>query len=96
MKVERQSLGRVLDLTMDSRWHKFMTEPHVPRDEPSGPAEKSPGSPEIKHELYAEFFKEFQTKNKIDINGYDAVIGPEYVRGGKQLNILHKNGLPRS
>jgi hypothetical protein len=28
--VERQSLGNVLDLTMDSRWQKFMTEPMFP------------------------------------------------------------------
>ena len=94
VKVERQSLGRVLDLTMDSRWHKFMTEPMFPGMNHPDLLKSRRDHLKIKHELYAEFFKEFQTKNKIDINGYDAVIGPEYVRGGKQLNILHKNGLP--
>jgi hypothetical protein len=48
----------------------------------------------MKYELYGQFFKEFQQAHNIDIKDFDAVVGPEYVRGGKQLCILNKNGFP--
>src|SRR5262249_5586554 len=88
--VDRSSLGSVLDLTMDSRWSRFMNEP----------IHKGGNSRlyylKIKHELYDQFFREFLTLNKIDIKKFDAGIGPEYNVGGKQLAILHKNGLATS
>ena len=94
--VDRMSLGRVLDLTTDSRWHKFMTEPMLP-----GSKNPNLSKPRIYYmrrqdELYGQFFEEFLRKHKIEIKDYDAVIGHEYVRGGKQLCILHKNGVPTS
>jgi hypothetical protein len=94
VRVERQSLGRVLDLTMDPRWLKFMTEPMFPGMNHPDLKKSRLDHLRIKYELYDQFFKEFQKANKIDIKEFDAVIGPEYVRGGKQLCILHKNGLP--
>ena len=92
--VERQSLGNVLDLTMDPRWQKFMTEPMFPGTNNPHLNKSRLDHLRIKYELYGQFFDEFKLANKIDIKTYDAVVGPEYVRGGKQLCILHKNGLP--
>jgi hypothetical protein len=85
--LERHSLGHVLDLTMDSRWTRFMTEPI------SRGTQSRLYYLKIKHELYDQFFREFLSANKIDIRSFDAIICPEYNLGGKQLCILHKNGL---
>lgn len=86
--LERSSLGRVLDLTMDARWTQFM----------NTPISRNAGSRlhylRIKHELYDQFFREFLELHKIDIKSFDAIIGPEYNLGGRQLCILHRNGLP--
>lgn len=92
--VSPQTLGRVLDLTTDSRWTNFMREPMVPGSRNPQLMKSRLNFLTIKNELYGQFFKEFLRSNKIDIKSYDAVIGPEYVRGGKQLCILNKNGLP--
>jgi hypothetical protein len=92
--VERASLGRVLDLTTDSRWAKFMTQPMVPGSANPQLSKSGLDFLRIKYELYGQFFEELLGANKIDIKTYDAVVGPEYVRGGKQLCILLKNGLP--
>lgn len=92
--VERLSLGNVLDLTTDPRWQKFMTQPMYPGTNNPQLSKSRLEFLQIKHELYGQFFEEFQQANKIDIKTYDAVIGPEYVRGGRQLCILNKNGFP--
>jgi hypothetical protein len=94
LTVDRQTFGRVLDLTMDSRWQKFMTEPIVPGSTNPNLKKSRLDYLRIKYELYGQYFEEFLRINKIDINSYDAVIGHEYVRGGKQLCLLHKNGMP--
>jgi hypothetical protein len=83
--LERKSLGIVLDLTLDSRWSRFM-------NEPLHKGASRLHFLKIKHELYNQFFREFVSVNKINIDSFDAVIGPEYNLGGKQLCILHKNG----
>ena len=87
VQIERQSLGVVLDLTGDARWDQFMT----------APLRKGQQSRlyylRIKHELYDQFFREFVSVNKLNVQAYDAVIGPEYNLGGNQLCILHKSGL---
>jgi hypothetical protein len=46
------------------------------------------------NENYGRFFEQFVRVNKIRIKEYDAVIGPECVRGGSQLAILHEDGRP--
>ena len=84
--IDRSSLGNVLDLTMDSRWQLFMTETKSMR----GVTRLSLAT--TVHERFGQIFDEFIRTNKIDLNMYDAVIGPEYNLGGKQLCILHKNG----
>ncbi len=45
-------------------------------------------------ENYNSFFKSFLTTNKIDLNQYDAVVGPLIQHGGNQICILEKAGQP--
>lgn len=92
--IDRQSLGRVLDLTTDPRWQKFMTQPMYPGLKNANLNKSRLEYVRMKNELYGQFFKEFQQAHNIDIKDFDAVVGPEYVRGGKQLCILNKNGMP--
>jgi hypothetical protein len=103
--IERQTLGHVLDLTMDPRWAKFMSEPVFPGIRiASVPGIQQERIANVKqsrlsflrgqYELYGKFFEEFLRVKNINIESYEAVIGPEYLRGGKQLCILHKNRLP--
>ncbi len=78
---------RILDLTKDPRWDKFMK-----------PA--APGLPSqvdlIKqaNENYGRAFQNFARAEKIDLSKYDAVVGHDYVRGGKQMSILLKDSKP--
>jgi hypothetical protein len=92
--IDRQSLGKVLDLTTDPRWQRFMTQPMYPGTNNANLNKSRLEYVRMKNELYGQFFKEFQQAHNIDIKTYDAVVGPEYVRGGKQLCILNKNGFP--
>jgi hypothetical protein len=92
--IDRQSLGKVLDLTTDPRWQKFMTQPMYPGTNNANLNKSRLEYVRMKNELYSQFFKEFQQAHNIDIKDFDAVVGPEYVRGGKQLCILNKNGFP--
>jgi hypothetical protein len=92
--IDRQSLGRVLDLTTDPRWQKFMSRPMYPGTNNANLNRSRLEYVRMKNELYSQFFKEFQQAHNIDIKDFDAVVGPEYVRGGKQLCILNKGGFP--
>lgn len=81
VRIARSSL-RVLDLTTDPRWQKFVQPvEHILRSGTS-------------NENYGRTFKNFAETHKIDLNQYDAVIGHDYVRGGKQMVVLHKKGRP--
>ena len=82
-------LGRVLDLTTDARWSKFMNTPLVPGKNETAPKVLM----RIQQNNYA-IFQQFLKQHNIDINHYDAVKGPELTHGGTQLAILHKNGAP--
>src|SRR5580704_16549455 len=73
--IDRSSRGNVLDLTMDSRWQLFMTETKSMR----GVTRLSLAT--TVHERFGQIFDEFIRTNKIDLNMYDAVIGPEYNLG---------------
>jgi hypothetical protein len=90
VNLGRASLGRVLDLSADARWQNFMND----RTEPAFGKQSRLDSVKLKHELYGQFFNEFLRRFKIDLKTYDAVVGPEYNLGGRQLCILHKNGQP--
>jgi hypothetical protein len=90
INIERSELGRVLDLNNDPRWQQFLRHPQVP-----GRPDLTPENLiKMANENYGRFFEQFVRENKIRINEYDAVIGAEFVRGGSQLAILHKDGLP--
>ena len=81
VQVDRAGL-RVLDLTTDARWQQ-----HV---QPVEPILKTGTA----NENYGRTFESFVRVNKIDLNQYDAIIGHDYVRGGKQMCILHRGGAP--
>jgi hypothetical protein len=90
INIERGELGNVLDLNSDPRWQQFLRNPQVP-----GRPELTPENLiKMANENYGRFFEHFVRENKIRIKEYDAVIGPEFVRGGSQLAILHKDGRP--
>lgn len=85
---------RVLDLTKDARWQKFISSPMPPTDS-SGKwstieAQLKAGTAS----QYAKHFENFLKANKINLNDFDAVVGHEYRLGGKQMCILYKNGQP--
>ena len=95
--LPRGHLGRVLDLTADSRWEKFIMQPYG-RDPNqtllSVIVNPRKGANSTRNEMYSRFFQIFAEQHKIDLRKIDAVIGPEYVRGGLQMGILHKDGAP--
>lgn len=90
VSVTRAELGRVLDLTKDPRWQKFLDTPQLP-----GRPETTPRS-FIKqaNQNYPRFFEGFIKTNKIQLSQYDAIIAEEFVRGGSQLCIRHQAGQP--
>lgn len=71
---------RRLDLRTDGRWLKSVQglEPHI----------------RASNENYGRIFQNFIRQHNINLNEIDAVIGPEYLNGGIQMAILHKNGQP--
>jgi hypothetical protein len=89
LQVGRAELGRVLDLTADPRWTQYMNRPVMPGAQ--SPRQLIGGT---NNEYYNQVFQGFLKAHKIDLKQYDAVIGPEYVRGGNQLCLLHKDGAP--
>lgn len=90
VSVDRASIGRVLDLSSDSRWDKFLNDTSDPMLVNRSRKQLIMGH----HEKYGHFFEEFLKKYNIKLSSYDAVIGPELVRGGNQMCVLHKNGRP--
>jgi hypothetical protein len=92
IRLERSELGRVLDLDKDPRWERFLKTPQVPKLPHTTPANLI----KLANENYGRLFQEFVRSNRIQLQHYDAVIGPEYVRGGSQLCILHRDGKPSS
>lgn len=92
LHVERSDLGRVLDLTNDPRWKRFLETPQIPGRPASTPGRLI----KLANENYGRFFQNFVRQNHIRLQSYDAVLGPEFVRGGNQLCILHPRGAPSS
>ena len=85
--IKPGELGNMLDLTTDARWSKFYNTPMV-----SGKSDTTPKIlMQVQQNNYA-IFQQFLRENKIDINRYDAVKGPEITHGGTQIVILDKNG----
>ena len=72
--IDRQSLGKVLDLTTDPRWQRFMTQPMYPGTNSANLNKSRLEHVRMKYELYGQFFKEFQQAHNIDIKDFDAVV----------------------
>jgi hypothetical protein len=90
VKVDLSSMT-VLNLSTDKRWENYMKEPVSPAGGWSrGDFLKQ--MPAAEH--YNDFFTAFVKANKIDLNKYDAVIGPLFQHGGNQMCVLNKNGQP--
>lgn len=90
VEIDRAELGRVLDLSNDPRWNRFLRQPAIP-----GMPDRTPEALiRMANENYGRFFEQFIQQNNIRIQEYDAVIGPEFVRGGSQLCMLNRNGQP--
>jgi hypothetical protein len=88
--IRRAELGRVLDLSNDPRWRQYLRTPSIP-----GRPDMTPEALiRQANENYGRFFQAFLQQNRLRTADYDAVIGPEFVRGGKQLAILHRNQQP--
>jgi hypothetical protein len=90
LQVQTEQLGRVLDLSRSEAWAKYLRTPLGP---------KMPTPEQLLHtanENYGRLFNAFLAEEKIDLSKFDAVIGPEFVRGGKQLCVLHVDGKPSS
>ena len=88
--VDRAALGRVLDLTQDPRWRKFLETPQIP-----GMANTTPRALiKLANQNYPNLFTTFVREHRIAIAQYDAVIAEEFVRGGNQLCIRNVNGQP--
>src|SRR5262249_35767412 len=85
--IDSGALGRVLDLRTDVRWKQFF-------EKPGGRETLEIIKSGRLNEVYGNTFENFLQAYKINRNEYDAIIGEEYVRGGVQLCIVHKNGLP--
>lgn len=83
-EIDPQKMGRVLDLTKDERWAKFLKEPGL---EGMGPDYPTKGDLIKTPRNYNSFFKEYCQRYQIDVEKYDVIIGPETLRTGKQMCI---------
>jgi hypothetical protein len=88
LRVERSRLGRVLDLSTDPRWRRFlslrqprsgMTNEQLARQTPQN---------------YYGLLQGFLQQNKLDPESFDAIIGPNYLQGGRMLCVVNKKGSP--
>jgi hypothetical protein len=79
--IESERLGRVLDLTQDIRWQTFMKARATPLSATNEELIRQA------NENYSRMFEESVEINKIPIQEYDAIKGPEFVRGGTQICI---------
>jgi hypothetical protein len=82
---------KVLNLSTDPRWTGYMKQPLSPAGGLSR-ADFLKQMPSAEH--YNALFTDFIKVNKIDLNQYDAVVGPLIQHGGNQMCVLQKNGQP--
>ncbi len=88
VSIDRSSI-RVLDLPNHPGWQKLMQMKLPSGDTPEIMLKRQPATQE-----YEKWFDSFLKTNKIDLDQFDAVVGPEFRNGGKQMCILSKNGQP--
>lgn len=84
LTVERSQLGQVLNLDELPEWQAFIRTPMSPNGMTPEQLIRTAAN-----ENYSRLFDGFIRENKIDLRRYDAVQGPELVRGGTQLCITH-------
>jgi hypothetical protein len=77
VQASRRSLGRVLDLTTDPRWRKFIRQKIGRRTIESMISRNT--------ELFGRFFLAFLSEYKLKLESFDAIIGKDYESGGKLL-----------
>lgn len=94
VSVEMKNM-RVLDLTTHPEWAKLMKSPLLPT-QPNGQTTEQFLRSAPASQNYNGFFKMFLRNAKLNLKDFDAVIGPEFIRGGRQMCILHKEGVPSS
>jgi hypothetical protein len=90
--VARAELGRVLDLTKDVRWQKFLDTPQIP-----GRADLTPRSLITQaNQNYPRFFEGFIKQHKISLDQYDVILAEEFVRkpASTQMCVRNKAGKP--
>lgn len=84
LNIERSQLGNIFNLNTDTRWLKFLRTPMTPNSLSPEQIIRTAGN-----KNYGKLFSAFILENKIDLRSYNGVEGPELVRGGTQLCILH-------
>lgn len=89
LNIERVQLGKLLDLNNDTRWLKYLKTPIVPKGLTPEQIIRTAGN-----ENYSRFFSAFVAEHKINLKDFNAVLGPELVRGGNQLCVLHVGDKP--
>jgi hypothetical protein len=77
--VERSLLGKILDLTTDTRWKQYLSE--------GVSTHTNEGLIKLANENYWKIFQGFLEKYKLHLEDFDSIIGEEFVRGGKQICI---------
>jgi hypothetical protein len=83
---------RVLNLSTDARWTRYMNQPLSPVG--AGPTRMQFLTQMPSAEHYQGFFQGFLEANSINLEHYDAVVGPLIQHGGNQMCVLHKGGQP--
>jgi hypothetical protein len=78
---ERTELGRVLDLTQNAQWQSYLSSRPITNGDTIETLIRRG------NENYWTFFNDFLKSNKLSLNNYDTIIGPEFVRGGTQACI---------
>ena len=86
VQIDTASL-RVLDLTNNAEWKKFMSTKLSSGMTPDEQLRLQAAS-----KVYQGYFKTFLVLNKIKLDDFDVVIGTEYRLGGNQLCVLNKGG----
>ena len=81
-----KALGRILDLRTDGRWTEYV------RKDPLNRRAYEIVQTGRLNETYGEMFQAFLETYGLDRSQFDAIIGPEFVRGGTQLCIVNPNG----
>jgi hypothetical protein len=71
VSVDRKSLGRVLDLSKDPGWQKFMKQPMFPGHTHPSLQKSRLDYVKGQNELYGQFFREYLQANKLNINAYE-------------------------